>query len=113
MDRKAETKQNIMGTMPEGKLLFTMAIPMVISMLVQALYNIYDSLVVAGFSNEGVTALSLAFLAAGFARAAEEKVFCDFEGKDYLSLMYENLNVLENIAVSVNPPQEVEAEVEE
>lgn len=35
------------------------------------------------------------------------------EGKDYLSLMYENLNVLENIAVSVNPPQEVEAEVEE
>lgn len=47
--------------MPEGKLLFTMAIPMVISMLVQALYNIYDSLVVAGFDSAGVTALSLAF----------------------------------------------------
>ena len=54
-------KENIMGTMPEGKLLFTMAAPMVVSMLVQALYNIFDSLVVAGYSSFGVTALSLAF----------------------------------------------------
>ncbi|MBQ9469129.1 MAG: polysaccharide biosynthesis C-terminal domain-containing protein [Clostridia bacterium] len=54
-------KENIMGTMPEGKLLFTMAMPMVISMLVQALYNIFDSLVVAGYSSYGVTALSLSF----------------------------------------------------
>ncbi|MBQ7847822.1 MAG: polysaccharide biosynthesis C-terminal domain-containing protein [Clostridia bacterium] len=60
---KPQTKpqENIMGTMPEGKLLFTMAFPMVISMLVQALYNVYDSLVVAGYDSAGVTALSLAF----------------------------------------------------
>ncbi len=56
-----QPKENIMGTMPEGKLLFTMAFPMVISMLVQARYNIYDSLVVAGYDSAGVTALSLAF----------------------------------------------------
>lgn len=55
------SKENVMGTMPEGKLLFTMAFPMVISMMVQALYNIYDSLVVASFDSAGVTALSLAF----------------------------------------------------
>ncbi len=60
MNRTAE-KENIMGTMPEGKLLLTMALPMVISMLVQAFYNIYDSLVVAGYDSLGVTALSLAF----------------------------------------------------
>ena len=56
-----QPKENIMGTMPEGKLLFTMAMPMVVSMLVQALYNIFDSLVVAGYSSYGVTALSLSF----------------------------------------------------
>ena len=50
-----------MGTMPEGKLLFRMAMPMVISMLVQALYNIFDSFVVAGYSGYGVTALALSF----------------------------------------------------
>ncbi len=58
---KKENKENIMGTMPEGRLLLTMALPMVISMLVQALYNIFDSLVVAGYDGYGVTALSLAF----------------------------------------------------
>ena len=58
---KQPEKENIMGTMPVGKLLFTMAAPMVVSMLVQALYNIYDSIVVASYSGNGVTALSLAF----------------------------------------------------
>lgn len=58
---KQQEKENIMGTMPVGKLLFTMAAPMVVSMLVQALYNIYDSIVVASYSGNGVTALSLAF----------------------------------------------------
>ena len=47
MSEKLQSKENVMGTMPEGKLLFTMAFPMVISMMVQAFYNIYDSLVVA------------------------------------------------------------------
>lgn len=50
-----------MGVMPIGKLLLNMALPMVISMLVQALYNIVDSVYVAQVSESAVTALSLAF----------------------------------------------------
>lgn len=55
-------KENKMGIMPEGKLLAGMAVPMMISMLVQALYNIVDSIFVARFSpGEGLKAISLAF----------------------------------------------------
>ncbi len=54
-------QQNKMGTMPVGKLLFSMALPLAISMLVQALYNVIDSIYVAGYSESAVTALSLAF----------------------------------------------------
>ena len=50
-----------MGTMPEGRLLLTMAIPMMLSMLVQALYNIVDSIYVARVSENCLAALSLAF----------------------------------------------------
>ncbi len=50
-----------MGTMPVGKLLFTMAAPMIVSMLVQALYNIVDSIYVAQISENALTAVSLAF----------------------------------------------------
>ena len=53
--------ENKMGTMSEGKLLFNMAMPLVISMLVQALYNVVDSIYVAAYSESAVTALSLAF----------------------------------------------------
>ena len=53
--------ENKMGTMPVGKLLLNMALPLVISMLVQALYNVVDSVYVAGYSENAVTALSLAF----------------------------------------------------
>ena len=56
-----DLKQNKMGVMPVGKLLFTMALPLVISMLVQALYNVVDSVYVAKYSQNAVTALSLAF----------------------------------------------------
>ena len=42
--------ENKMGTMPIGKLLFNMSLPMMISMLVQALYNIVDSIFVAKLS---------------------------------------------------------------
>lgn len=61
-------KENKMGTMPVNKLLLTMALPMVISMLVQALYNIVDSLYVARISAEQneLTAISLAFAAQNF-----------------------------------------------
>lgn len=61
-------KENKMGSMPINKLLISMALPMVASMLVQALYNIVDSLYVARISetqNE-LTAISLAFAAQNF-----------------------------------------------
>ncbi|MBO5953168.1 MAG: MATE family efflux transporter [Oscillospiraceae bacterium] len=53
--------ENKMGVMPVGKLLANMAIPMILSMLVQALYNIVDSIYVSRISESAVTALSLAF----------------------------------------------------
>ena len=53
--------ENKMGVMPVGRLLFTMALPLALSMLVQALYNVVDSIYVASYSENAVTALSLAF----------------------------------------------------
>ena len=50
-----------MRTMPVGKLLFTMALPLALSMLVQAFYNIVDSFFVAQVNEDAVTALSFAF----------------------------------------------------
>ena len=50
-----------MGEMPEGKLLLSMAVPMMLSMLVQALYNVVDSIYVAQVSEDCLSALSLAF----------------------------------------------------
>ena len=50
-----------MGTMPENKLLISMAVPMMLSMLVQALYNVVDSIFVAKISEDALTAVSLAF----------------------------------------------------
>ena len=52
---------NKMGTWSIGKLLVNMALPLVISMLVQALYNVVDSIYVSRISESAVTALSLAF----------------------------------------------------
>jgi len=54
-------KENKMGVMPVGKLLFTMTLPLALSMLVQALYNVVDSIYVSRISESAVTALSLAF----------------------------------------------------
>ncbi len=53
--------ENKMGYMPIPKLLFTMSIPMIISMLVQALYNVVDSAFVAKLSENALTAVSMAF----------------------------------------------------
>ena len=52
---------NKMGTMPIGKLLFSMALPMILSMLVQAMYNVVDSIYVSRISESAVTAMGLAF----------------------------------------------------
>lgn len=58
-----EVRENKMGTMPTNKLLITMSLPMVISMLVQALYNIVDSIFVAQVDADqyALAAVSLAF----------------------------------------------------
>lgn len=54
-------QENKMGTMSIGKLVFNMSLPMMVSMLVQALYNIVDSIFVAKLSENALTAVSLAF----------------------------------------------------
>ena len=58
MDRQQENK---MGVMPVGRLLATMSVPIMISMLVQALYNVVDSMFVARIDEYALTALSMAF----------------------------------------------------
>jgi len=56
-----QTKENKMGVMPIKKLLINMSLPIMISMLVQALYNIVDSIFVAQVSEHALTAVSLAY----------------------------------------------------
>ena len=56
-----QARENKMGTMPINKLLISMALPMVISMLVQAMYNIVDSIFVSRLSENALTAVSMAF----------------------------------------------------
>ena len=57
----AVQQENKMGVMPIPKLLISMSLPMIISMLVQALYNIVDSMFVAQMNEAALTAVSLAF----------------------------------------------------
>lgn len=59
--KKNTLSENKMGVMPVPKLLVTMSLPMIISMLVQALYNIVDSMFVAQINENALTAVSLAF----------------------------------------------------
>lgn len=61
METASPTQENKMGYMPVGKLLFTMALPIILSMLVQALYNVVDSIFVAQINENALTAVSLAF----------------------------------------------------
>lgn len=60
MEQQMKT-ENKMGYMPEGKLLLNMSLPMMLSMLVQAMYNIVDSIFVSRISEDALTAVSLAF----------------------------------------------------
>ena len=57
----AQTRENIMGTMEINPLLVKLSVPMMISMLVQALYNVVDSVFVSHVSESALTAVSLAF----------------------------------------------------
>ena len=61
MENKAGMKENKMGVMPVDKLLISMSFPMMMSMLVQALYNIVDSIFVSRIDENALTAVSLAF----------------------------------------------------
>ena len=61
MEQTAERKENKMGIMPVGRLLFQMSLPMVISMVIQALYNIVDSMYVSHINEDALTAVSLVY----------------------------------------------------
>lgn len=61
MEEKGKVQENKMGVMSENKLLISMAVPMMLSMLVQALYNVVDSVFVSRISEDALTAVSLAF----------------------------------------------------
>lgn len=60
-EEKKTIQENKMGVMPVNKLLISMSLPMMISMLVQALYNIVDSVFVSMISENALTAVSMAF----------------------------------------------------
>ena len=53
--------ENKLGVMPIKKLIWNMSLPIIVSMLVQALYNIVDSVFVSWVSEASLTAVSLAF----------------------------------------------------
>lgn len=60
-EQTEERQENKMGVMPVKRLIITMSLPMMASMLVQALYNIVDSIFVSKIAEEALTAVSLAF----------------------------------------------------
>lgn len=55
-----DTKENIMGTLPIGKLLMKMSVPVILSMLVSTLHGVIDSIFVSRLGNNALTAMSLA-----------------------------------------------------
>lgn len=61
MSKNMKPMENKMGTMPVNRLLITMSLPMIISMLIQAMYNIVDSIFVAQIGEEALAAVSMAF----------------------------------------------------
>lgn len=61
METQVSQKENKMGIMPVNRLLLSMSVPMMISMLVQALYNVVDSMFVAQLNENALTAVSLVF----------------------------------------------------
>ena len=61
MENQTIPQENKMGVMPIDRLLLSMSLPMMISMLVQALYNIVDSIFVSRINEYALRAVSLAF----------------------------------------------------
>jgi hypothetical protein len=66
LSERIQPEENKMGVMPVNKLLLTMAWPMMVSMLVQAMYNVVDSIFVSRLSENALTAVSLAFRSSPF-----------------------------------------------
>ena len=60
-EKELQPKENKMGVWPINKLLVSMSVPIMLSMLVQALYNIVDSVFVSRVSEDALNAVSLAF----------------------------------------------------
>ena len=60
-EQTTPTAENRMGTEPVNRLLLNMALPMMLSMMMQALYNVVDSIFVAKISEDALTAVSLGF----------------------------------------------------
>lgn len=59
MEEKRQLHDNKMGTMPVNKLLFNMALPAILSMTINALYNVVDSIFVSRISEDALTAVSI------------------------------------------------------
>ena len=57
----SQIQENKMGILPVNRLLISMSVPIMVSMLVQALYNVVDSIFVAKLSENALNAVSLAF----------------------------------------------------
>ena len=91
-EKKAAVKpaENKMGTQPIGKLLITMSLPIMAAMLVQALYNIVDSIFVSRINEDALSAVSIAFpiqnviiaLAIGFGTGANALISRSLGEKD-------------------------------
>ena len=109
-----QAAENKMGTMPIPKLLFSMSLPLMISMLVQALYNIVDSIFVSMINENALTAVSLIFpvqnlmiaIAAGTAvgvNALLSRNLCerDFKGANKAAINGLFLSILSYIAVAI------------
>lgn len=60
-DELSQPAENKMGVLPINRLLITMSLPIMLSMLVQALYNVVDSMFVSFISENALTAVGLAF----------------------------------------------------
>lgn len=100
-------EENKMGVMPVNKLLISMALPMMISMLVQALYNIVDSMFVAQISENALTAVSLAFPAQNLMIAVGTGTGVGINALVSRSLGERNgerANLIANNAIVVCPP---------
>ena len=111
---QSQASENKMGIMPIPRLLFSMSLPLMLSMLVQALYNIVDSIFVSMINENALTAVSLIFpvqnlmiaIAAGTAVGVNALLSRnlgeqDFEGANKAAINGLFLSLLSYIAVAV------------